>query len=110
VTPPRFDDTSPAFTLDGKYLAFLSNRAFVPVYDAHHWDLGFLPGVRPHPLTCPLRAVGVVLLGEGVQEGLELGEGGGLARLGAEPFLEGLLESLDFPLGSGGGSGARSSA
>ena len=48
VTPPRFDDSSPAFTLDGKYLAFLSNRAFDPVYDAHHWDLGFLPGVRPY--------------------------------------------------------------
>jgi tricorn protease len=48
VTPPRFDDTWPAFTLDGKYLAFLSNRAFDPVYDAHHFDLGFLPGVRPY--------------------------------------------------------------
>ncbi len=48
VTPQRFDDTSPAFTLDGQYLAFLSNRAFDPVYDAHHWDLGFLPGVRPY--------------------------------------------------------------
>jgi tricorn protease len=48
VTPPRFDDTWPAFTLDGRYLAFLSNRAFDPVYDAHHWDLGFLPGVRPY--------------------------------------------------------------
>jgi tricorn protease len=48
VTPPRFDDTSPAFTLDGKYLAFLSNRAFDPVSDAHYWDLGFLPGVRPY--------------------------------------------------------------
>jgi tricorn protease len=48
VTPPRFDDSSPAFTLDGKYLAFLSNRAFDPVYDAHHFDLGFLPGVRPY--------------------------------------------------------------
>jgi tricorn protease len=44
VTPPRFDDVSPAFTLDGKYLAFLSNRAFDPVYDAHQLDLGFLPG------------------------------------------------------------------
>ncbi len=51
VTPPRFDDTSPAFTLDGKYLAFLSNRAFDPVYDAHHLDLGFLPGVRPYLVT-----------------------------------------------------------
>ena len=51
VTPPRFDDTSPAFTLDGKYLAFLSNRAFDPVYDTHQHDLGFLPGVRPYLVT-----------------------------------------------------------
>ena len=48
VTPRRFDDSWPAFTLDGKYLALLSNRAFDPVFDAHHWDLGFLPGVRPY--------------------------------------------------------------
>ena len=51
VTPPRFDDTSPAFTLDGRYLAFLSNRAFDPVHDAHQLDLGFLPGVRPYLVT-----------------------------------------------------------
>ena len=51
VTPARFDDTSPTFTLDGKYLAFLSNRAFDPVYDAHYLDLGFLPGVRPYLVT-----------------------------------------------------------
>jgi tricorn protease len=51
VTPARFADTSPVFTLDGKYLAFLSNRAFDPVYDAHHFDLGFLPGVRPYLVT-----------------------------------------------------------
>ncbi|HZN18753.1 MAG TPA: PDZ domain-containing protein [Micromonosporaceae bacterium] len=48
VTPPRFDDTSPAFTLDGKHLAFLSNRTFDPVRDTHTPDLGFLPGVRPY--------------------------------------------------------------
>ena len=48
VTPTRFDDTSPTFTHDGKYLAFLSNRAFDPVYDPHSFDLGFLPGVRPY--------------------------------------------------------------
>jgi tricorn protease len=48
VTPARFDDTWPAFTLDGKYLAFLSNRAFDPVYDPHSFDLAFLPGVRPY--------------------------------------------------------------
>jgi tricorn protease len=51
VTTPRFDDTSPTFTLDGKYLAFLSNRAFDPVYDAHQLDLGFLPGIRPYLVT-----------------------------------------------------------
>ena len=51
VTPRRFDDTSPAFTLDGRYLAFLSNRAFDPVFDAHTLDLGFLPGVRPYLVT-----------------------------------------------------------
>jgi len=51
VTPPRFDDISPAFTLDGNYLAFLSNRAFDPVYDAHQRDFGFLPGVRPYLVT-----------------------------------------------------------
>ncbi|HEY5018335.1 MAG TPA: PDZ domain-containing protein [Streptosporangiaceae bacterium] len=51
VTPTRFDDTWPAFTLDGRYLAFLSNRTFDPVFDAHYWDLGFLPGVRPYLVT-----------------------------------------------------------
>jgi tricorn protease len=51
VTPPRFDDTSPTFTLDGKYLAFLSNRAFDPVHDAHVLELGFLPGARPYLVT-----------------------------------------------------------
>jgi tricorn protease len=51
VTPPRFDDRWPAFTLNGKYLAFLSNRTFDPVYDAHYRDLGFLAGVRPYLVT-----------------------------------------------------------
>jgi tricorn protease len=51
VTPPRFDDTSPAFTLDGRYLAFLSNRTFDPAYDGYYFDLGFLPGVRPYLVT-----------------------------------------------------------
>jgi tricorn protease len=51
ATPRRFDDHSPVFTLDGKYLAFLSNRTFDPVYDAHVFDLGFLPGTRPYLIT-----------------------------------------------------------
>lgn len=51
VTPRRFDDTSPAFTLDGRYLAFLSNRAFDSVHDPHTQDYGFVPGVRPYLVT-----------------------------------------------------------
>src|SRR5439155_4129631 len=37
--------------LDGNCLAFLSHRAFDPVYDPHTFDLGFLPGVRPYLVT-----------------------------------------------------------
>ncbi|MFD6416328.1 S41 family peptidase [Streptomyces sp. NPDC060194] len=48
ATPLRFRDFSPAFTLDGKHLAFLSERSFDPVYDAHVFDLSFLGGGRPH--------------------------------------------------------------
>jgi len=51
VTPHRFDDHSPVFTHDGKYLVFLSNRTFDTVYDAQMFDLGFLPGVRPYLVT-----------------------------------------------------------
>ena len=48
VTPQRFNDFSPVFTQDGKYLAFLSNRVYDPTYDAQGFDLNFPPGVRPH--------------------------------------------------------------
>ena len=48
VTDGRFADTSPVFTLDGLYLAFLSQRSFDPVYDAHSFDLSFPLGGRPH--------------------------------------------------------------
>jgi tricorn protease len=47
ATDGRFTDTGPAFTLDGKYLAFLSMRDFDPVYDAHFFDLAFPYGARP---------------------------------------------------------------
>jgi tricorn protease len=52
VTPPRFDESCPVFTLDGRHLAFLSNRAFDPSYD--RFNFGFLPGIRPY--LVPLRA------------------------------------------------------
>ena len=48
MTDGRFADTSPVFTLDGLYLAFLSQRTFDPVYDAHTFDLSFPFGGRPY--------------------------------------------------------------
>ncbi|MFD7663478.1 PDZ domain-containing protein [Streptomyces sp. NPDC059788] len=51
ATPLRFRDYSPAFTRDGKHLAFLSERSFDPVYDAHVFDLAFIGACRPHLIT-----------------------------------------------------------
>ncbi|MCW5248973.1 MULTISPECIES: S41 family peptidase [unclassified Streptomyces] len=51
ATPLRFRDHAPAFTLDGKHLAFLSTRSFDPVYDEHAFDLAFVEGARPHLIT-----------------------------------------------------------
>ncbi len=48
VTSLRFTDTDPVFTLDGKYLAFLSIRSLDPVYDSFSFDLSFPTGCRPH--------------------------------------------------------------
>jgi tricorn protease len=48
VTPLRFVDTEPEFTVDGKHLAFLSARIFDPVYDTHVFDMSFPYGSRPH--------------------------------------------------------------
>jgi tricorn protease len=50
VTDGRFADTEPVFTLDGRYLAFLSMRDFDPVNDAHSFDLAFPYGARPYLL------------------------------------------------------------
>ena len=48
ATEGRFIDSEPAFTADGKYLAFMSARIFDPVYDAHFFDLSFPYGSRPY--------------------------------------------------------------
>ena len=50
ATDGRFADSEPVFTLDGKYLAFLSVRDFDPIYDAHFFDLSFPYGARPYLL------------------------------------------------------------
>ncbi|MCC3279640.1 PDZ domain-containing protein [Arthrobacter sp. zg-Y40] len=47
VTDGRFSDHDPAFTQDGKYLAFLSERSFDPVYDTHRFDLSFPSSTKP---------------------------------------------------------------
>ncbi|MER5913394.1 S41 family peptidase [Streptomyces sp. NPDC001982] len=51
ATPLRFQDYAPAFTLDGKHLAFLSTRSFDPVHDEYVFDLAFVVGDRPHLIT-----------------------------------------------------------
>ena len=51
VTAQRFDSRSPAFTHDGKHLAFLSDQTYDPVHDTKLFDIGFLPGVRPYLVT-----------------------------------------------------------
>ena len=47
VTDGRFQDHAPAFTPDGRYLAFLSERSFDPVYDTHRFDLSFPSSTKP---------------------------------------------------------------
>jgi tricorn protease len=54
LTSGRFADFSPAFTVDGKHLAFLSVRTFDPSYDVHVFDLSFAAGTRPY--LAPLSA------------------------------------------------------
>lgn len=55
VTNGRFEDESPVFTGDGRYLAFLSWRGFDPVYDVHTGDLSFPLGCRPTWCRSPRR-------------------------------------------------------
>ncbi|MAE70442.1 MAG: peptidase [Gemmatimonadetes bacterium] len=51
VTAPGFVDLSPSFDPEGKHLYFLSYREFNPVYDSHHFDLGFPHGARPFAIV-----------------------------------------------------------
>lgn len=79
VTDGRFEDEQPVFTLDGRYLAFLSWRGFDPVYDVHTGDLSFPLGCRPYlvPLTSATPSP-FALSPEGrpAAGGLDPGEGG----------------------------------
>ena len=65
---------------------------------------GFGPGpvglARGGALHCPAGAVLVVVLAEGVELGLEAGQGGG-GRLRGQPAFLGLVEPFDLALGLG---------
>lgn len=47
VTRGQFNDMSPAFSRDGRYLAFLSSRTIDPSYDELGFDLAFTHTIRP---------------------------------------------------------------
>ena len=53
LTTGKFNDFSPTFTGDGKFVAFLSDRTFDPSYNQHSFDLSFNGVTRPWllPLT-----------------------------------------------------------
>jgi tricorn protease len=51
ATRPTLRDTRPAFDPEGKYLYFVGQRDFDPVYDELHFDLGFPKGSRPFAIT-----------------------------------------------------------
>lgn len=47
LTRGQFNDYAPAFSSDGKFLAFLSSRTIDPSYDELNFDLSFTNTVRP---------------------------------------------------------------
>ena len=51
ITPREFEDHSPGWDPEGKYLYFLSRREFHPEYDAHHFALSFPQAERPFLVT-----------------------------------------------------------
>jgi tricorn protease len=67
VTDGSFSDISPSFDPEGKYLSFLSQRNFNPVYDSSYFELSFPANTTPYlavlakdtpsPFTPPSKAV-----------------------------------------------------
>jgi tricorn protease len=51
LTQPVLEDTMPAFDPQGRYLYFLSQRIFNPMYDALHFELSFPRGQKPYLIT-----------------------------------------------------------
>ncbi|MBK9331463.1 MAG: PD40 domain-containing protein [Ignavibacteria bacterium] len=51
ITPTGFRDYQPTFDPDGRFIYFLSQREYNPVYDTSYFQLGFSLGVRPYLIT-----------------------------------------------------------
>ena len=51
VTEPVLADSDPAFDPEGKYLYFIGQRDFDPVYDRLQFDLSFPKGERPYAIA-----------------------------------------------------------
>jgi tricorn protease len=65
LTSGRFDDFSPRFTADGRYLAFLSARTFDPQYDSQVFSLSFASPIRPY--LAPVSATDELPFGPSVE-------------------------------------------
>ncbi|NUR83435.1 MAG: peptidase, partial [Nonomuraea sp.] len=51
ATEPVLKDSMPAFDPQGRYLYFIGQRVFSPVYDQLQFDLGFPLGTRPYAIA-----------------------------------------------------------
>ncbi|MEU7003372.1 PDZ domain-containing protein [Nonomuraea sp. NPDC046570] len=51
ATHPLLKDSRPAFDPEGRYLYFIGQRVFNPVYDALQFDLGFPLGTLPYAIA-----------------------------------------------------------
>ncbi|MCW2880296.1 MAG: hypothetical protein JWQ95_4396 [Sphaerisporangium sp.] len=51
ATRPVLRDSRPAFDPEGRYLYFIGQRVFNPVYDSLQFDLGFPLGTRPYAIV-----------------------------------------------------------
>jgi len=51
ITKTGFRDFQPSFDPDGRYIYFLSQRNFNPVYDSSYFQLGFPLGSRPYLIS-----------------------------------------------------------
>ena len=51
ITDAVMRDSSPSFDASGKFLAFISNRVFNPVYDTVQFDLGFPKSFKPYVVS-----------------------------------------------------------